>query len=100
MNQSFEKITQSLESFIQFVTKHRFVFVFFIASSAVIAALLQSNSFLNPPRNESLYQEEKALINYSKINQEVVEKLRATQEDEDFEINPIFVPDRTNPFIE
>lgn len=104
MKQDTKKSTDNLmkqsEAIVAFVTKHRIVIVFALAGAAILAALIQSNSYLNPPRNEAIYQDGVLLINYSQIDQEVVEKLRSSQNFTDIEIISDFVPNRDNPFVE
>ena len=85
---------------INFAADKKFLTVFIIASLSVVAALLQTRNYLNPSRNEELYQEEVLKINYSKIDDEIVEELLTTQEDENIEVDPLLVPNRNNPFAE
>jgi hypothetical protein len=99
-NLSTDSLKNFLPKFLNFFTKHRFSAVFIIASASVIAALIQSGTYLNPTRNDLKYEEEKVRINYSSIDEEIVEKLNETQNDANVEVNESLVPSRSNPFSE
>jgi hypothetical protein len=104
MNEKLTKITGDakliLSKITSFASRRKFLTVFIIASAAVLAALLKSQAYINPTRNEARYEEEKLKINYSTIDQEIVSKLSKTQEDKNIEVDPQLVPNRSNPFSE
>lgn len=104
MNEKLTQILTTLQDtskrFTNFASKRRFLTVFIIASAAVLAALLQSGAYINPTRNETRYEEELLQINYSTIDQEIVDKLQQTQQDVNIEVDPKLVPNRNNPFSE
>lgn len=104
MNESIAKYKEILQKrtfvFIEFITRHRAIVVFMIASAAVIAAVVQASTSLNPPRDETKFQEEVLLIDYSNIDQEIVEKLQQTQDSVGVDIDTDFDPTRNNPFAE
>lgn len=83
-----------------FISKHRTVIMVIVASAAVIAAIMQTQNYLNPARNELKYTELKSSVTTKSINQEILTKLQATQEDKTESVDSNFVPDRKNPFTE
>ncbi len=83
-----------------FFSHHRVIIVFIIASASVLLAVIQSGSYLNPTRNEDLYNEEVVRINYPSIDQETLTKLQQTQNDQDITVDPSLAPNRSNPFSE
>jgi cell division protein YceG involved in septum cleavage len=85
---------------IDFISRHRTVIVILVVCFAVIAALLQTQSYLNPTRNEDKYTEVITSVNPKKIDQEIVAKLEETQNDQNSSVDSSFVPDRNNPFAE
>ena len=94
------KLSSSAKELMRFLGKHRFLLIFLIASCAVMFALLQTRTYLNPSRDEDVYTELKTGVNYSEIDNDVVEKLQSTQDDEDIQVDANFVPNRSNPFSE
>ena len=95
-----EKLSQSGIKLISVVGKHRTVIVIFIACIAIFASVMQTQSYLNPSRNEAKYSEVQSTANSKKIDQSIVDKLSKTQEDQNSTVNSSFVPDRNNPFAE
>lgn len=85
---------------VAYITKHRTVIIVFVASTAILAALIQTQSYLNPARNEDKYTEIKATISAKKIDKTKLEKLQTTQQDKAESVDSNFVPDRSNPFTE
>ena len=100
LQDTLDKASDFGHKFANFTAKHRIVIIFLIASSAIMLALLQSRTYLNPERDEARYEEERVLINYSTVDQEIVDKLSATLEDQDINVDSNFVPNRNNPFSE
>jgi hypothetical protein len=93
--------TENKASFvIEFISRHRIVITVFVISSAVLIAVIQAQSYLNPERNEDKYIEIKSSITTREIDQEIVEKLKDTQIDREETAESNFVDDRTNPFAE
>jgi len=97
---SFSRVTASSKEIIHFMTKHRILFVFIISSLAIMLSLLQTRTYLNPTRDESLYTELSTGINYNGIDEEIVEKLKSTQNDQEVLVEADLVPNRNNPFNE
>lgn len=100
MNTILESTKKQGEKIIGVIIKYRLTVVIMIAAASVMAALVQSGTYLNPPRNEERYSEEKVKINYSSIDEKIVEKLSKTQQDASIEVNENLVPSRNNPFAE
>lgn len=83
-----------------FGTNHRMVIIFFITGIAILMALLQTRNYLNPVRNEDRYKEAVLKIKYTTIKDDIVEKLKNTENDPSVVVDPSLVPDRSNPFNE
>ena len=83
-----------------YVSKHRTVIIVVVICAAVLAAIVQTQSYLNPTRNEAKYTELKSSFNTKSIDNETLEKLQATQSDKTETVDSNFVPDRNNPFTE
>jgi cell division protein YceG involved in septum cleavage len=96
----FEKSENKALSVVGFISKHRIVITIFVICFAVLVAVMQAQSYLNPERNEDKYIEIKSTISTRQIDQEIVEKLRKTQVDREESAESDFVDDRTNPFAE
>lgn len=89
----YEKITS-------FFASHAVFLFIIIASLAILAALLQSRSYLYPTRDEQKYTEGISEINYKSIDEEALKQLAESDNDPVIEVNPALVPDRNNPFAE
>jgi hypothetical protein len=100
MKNILEKSSNKLVSTIEFISKHRIVITILVISAAVIIAVLQAQTYLNPERNEEKYLEVKSTISIREIDQEIIDKLIKTQEDRENIAESNFVDDRTNPFAE
>lgn len=85
---------------VAYISKHRTVILVLVACIAILAALMQTQSYLNPKRNEDKYTEIKSSISAKKIDDEKLEKLQTTQQDKTESVDSNFVPDRSNPFTE
>ncbi len=85
---------------VSFISKHRTVILVFVASIAVLMAVMQAQSYLNPARNELKYTEIKSSTTIRKIDEDVLRKLEKTQEDIDNTVDGNLVIDRKNPFSE
>jgi uncharacterized membrane protein affecting hemolysin expression len=100
IKQQFEKVESEFSRVLNFISKHRTVIVIFIACSAVILAVLQTQNYLNPDRNEDKYLETKSSLTIRELDQSIIEKLEKTQSDIENTADSNFVTDRTNPFAE
>lgn len=83
-----------------FVRAHGILIMFLIAGGAIGFALLRSQAYLNPPRDEAKYQELSAGVNYSKIDYTLVKKLESALNDTDVTVTQKLAPNRNNPFSE
>ncbi len=99
-NISKKDLVASMDKLSVFVARYRILLIFMLGSVAILMALLQTRSLLNPSRNETQYEEGIKSINYTTINQDIVNKLKSTQNDQAILVNPELVPDRNNPFSE
>ena len=100
LSTSISKFTAVSKQTLHFMTKHRTLIVFLVSSVAIMLSLLQTRTYLNPARNEAVYTELSAGINYKGIDEDVVKKLQSTQSDQEIQVNANLVPDRSNPFSE
>jgi hypothetical protein len=91
---------KKFEAITSFVARHTVLVFFMIASLAILAALLQSRSYLDPARDEQIYSEGVSGIQYKTIDEETLDALLASEQDEQIEVNPALVPGRDNPFAE
>ena len=87
-------------SIVLFVNNHRTILLISLACFAVIASVMQAQSYLNPVRNEAKYTELSSGITAKKLNKEIIEKLEKTQLDKDNNVSSNFAPNRNNPFID
>ncbi len=97
---SLTKFANSTQKYIRFISKYRIVLLFLIGSGAILFALIESRAYLNPTRDEDTYIELRTGVNYSEIDESIVEKLSKTQQDENIEVDASLVPNRSNPFKE
>lgn len=100
MNKQFESLKISLNKYIQYINVHQVFIVLLIASSVLVFTLVQSKTYLDPARDEAKYNEEVLKINYATIDQQVVDDISSTLDDQDINVDPNFVPGRSNPFAE
>lgn len=100
ISNSLVRLNTASKGLLHFLGKHRILIVIIISSAAIVFALFETRSYLNPGRDESIYTELSTGINYSGIDQDTVEKLRSTQNDQEILVDSNFVPDRNNPFSE
>lgn len=96
----FQKYESKAQLVVGFISKHRVVITTLVISFAVLVAVLQAQSFLNPERNEEKYIEIKSSISTRQIDQELIDKLSKTQTDKVNTAESSFVDNRTNPFTE
>lgn len=100
VKQLLEKTENKGANAVQYISNHRTVIVIVVASVAILFAVLQAQSFLNPPRNEEKYTEIKSSISIREIDEETLRKLESTLEDKENEASSNLAQDRTNPFAE
>lgn len=89
-----------VKKLIKMVRAHGIFIMFLIAGGAIGFALLRSQAYLNPPRDEAKYQELSAGVSYSKIDYTLVNKLQAALKDTDVTVTQNLAPNRNNPFSE
>lgn len=100
MNNQIESLKISAKKYLTFINHHQVFIVLVLASGILIYTLLQSQTYLDPARDETHYNEEVLKVNYATIDQEVVDQISATLDDQDIDVDPNFVPGRNNPFAE
>jgi preprotein translocase subunit SecG len=100
LNSILPKLYSFSKGLLRFMSKYRMIVILLFSSIAIVLALMQTRSYLNPTRDETIYNELGAGINYKGIDESIVEKLQSTQSDEEIQVDAILVPDRKNPFNE
>ncbi len=100
MNEQLDSAKNSLGKYLAIINKNQVFIVLVVASCILIYTLIQSRTYLNPERNEDKYSEEIIKVNYATIDQELVDEISATLEDENIDVDSNFVPGRTDPFSE
>jgi hypothetical protein len=84
----------------EFVAAHAFVIVFVVGGLAIGFSLVRARSYLNPSRDEDKYTSAASKLNYSKVDQKVLSRLKLTQNDQQSQVSKNLAPNRTNPFNE
>lgn len=100
MNEQLDGVKSNLGKYIKAVNQKQVFFVVLACSAILIYTLIQASSFLSPERNENRYTEESLKVNYATIDEEVVDEISKTLQDEDINVDSNFVPGRNNPFAE
>ena len=95
-----EKIKRTLTRLVELCTKHRFILLFMILGTAVGFALIRTSEYIDVPRNETRFVEEKLKIKYKQIDLEALASFDAAQQDEQIEVGSQFNPNRNNPFVD
>lgn len=95
-----DKIKRSLTGLVELCTKHRFILLFIILGTAVGFALIRTSEYIDVPRNETRFVEEKLKIKYKQIDLEALASFDAAQQDEQIEVGSQFNPNRNNPFVD
>ena len=83
-----------------FFATHAVMIVIVLGGAAIGYSLYRARTYLNPVRDESRYSDGSAKLNYSKIDDNVLGRLKLTQNDKDNNVNRSLVPNRSNPFNE
>ena len=94
------KLQHTASQIVQLCTKHRFILLFMILGTAVGFALIRTSSYIDVPRNEARFIEEKLKIKYKQIDLESLASFDAAQQDEQIEVGSQFNPNRNNPFVD
>lgn len=100
MNEQLDGVRTNLGKYLKIVTQKQVFFVVLVCSAVLIYTLIQASSFLNPERNEDRYTEESLKVNYATIDEDIVDEISKTLQDEDINVDSNFVPGRNNPFAE
>lgn len=84
----------------EYIALHRVFIIIVVACLAILIASVRSNGYLEPVRDENHYTEKISEVNPKKINQEILSKLKDTEDDENSEVDSNLAPGRENPFVE
>lgn len=97
---SLEKVKKIGIKIVENASRHRIIVMFAVVGVAVSFALIKTRSFIDIPRNESKYSEERLKIHYEAINEQTLNEFKAAEQDQSIEVNSKFNPNRSNPFSE
>ncbi len=100
MKNTIERAKKLSMKALEVASKHRIILMFLVVGIAVSFALIKTRSFIDIPRNEAKYSEEKLKIHYNGIDQQTLNDFKSSQQDTTIEVNPQFEPNRSNPFSE
>lgn len=95
-----DSLLDSLRSTQEFIAAHAFVIVFVVGGLSIGFSLVRARSYLNPSRDETRYTDGSAKINYSKIDQKILDRLKLTQNEQQSQVSKNLAPNRSNPFNE
>lgn len=93
----FSKLSTKL---LGFVASHRLSIMFVIFGLVVGLALFRTGSYTSPSRDEVTYEQKLTEQKSITIDTELVDKIKASIDDEDSSISENTAPGRTNPFNE
>lgn len=83
-----------------FVSIYRLTLMVVLFGVVVGFALFRASTYSNIPRNESKFEELTGQSKVVKIDTELIDRIRASVDDEDPSIGENTSPGRTNPFSE
>ena len=93
-------LATSLRRAQELIAVHALILVCVVGGLAIGFSLIRARSYLNPPRNDDRYNDATSKLNYSKIDQTVLGRLKQTQNDKENQIGQSLAPNRSNPFNE
>lgn len=82
------------------ISKYLLLFAVAISSFTIIGALLLSQHYINPERDEQIYNDGESQISFKEIDKDKLKTLEDSLEDTSVEVETEFVPNRKNPFSE
>lgn len=94
------QLTAFVEKSHTIISKYLLLFAVATSSITVIGALLLSQHYINPTRDEQVYTDGQSQVNYRQIDQEKLQTLENSLEETSVTVEPEFVPNRRNPFSE
>lgn len=104
MNNKFAKLKERFSKLgprlLGLVSNHRLTIMIVIFGLVVGLALFRARAYTNPARDEATYEQKLAEQKSITIDAELVEKIKASIDDEDASITENTAPGRTNPFNE
>jgi len=100
MKESFEHFKKNAVKVLAVASRHRIILMILVVGIAVSFALVKTRSFIDIPRNETKYNEEKQKIHYDSIDQQTLKDFQTEQQDQNIQVSPRFEPNRNDPFSE
>lgn len=100
MKTSIEQLKKRAVTVLSLASQHRLIVMLFVIGVAVSFALIKTRSFIDIPRNETKYSEEKLKIHFESIDQQTLNEFKSAEQDRSVEVNPQFNPNRSDPFSE
>jgi len=104
MNNQISKFKESFTKFgsrlFSSIANYRLTIMFVIFGLVVGLALFRARSYTNPVRDEAVYEQKLTEQEPITIDTELIDKIKASIDDEDSSITENTAPGRTNPFNE
>lgn len=104
MSEKSEALKKRIANFgtkvLEFITTYRLTIMFVIFGMVVGFALFRARNYSNPARDETVYEQVLAEQKAITIDTELIDKIKASIDDEDSSITENTAPGRTNPFNE
>jgi len=100
MKDSLQKAKKLSIRLLDVASRHRVILMAILVGIAVSFALVKTRSFIDIPRNEAKFTDEKLKIHYDSIDQQTLNDFKSAQQDTNVQVNPQFEPNRSNPFSE
>lgn len=97
---SIDQFKKPAAKFLLTASRHRVILMLLVIGVAVSFALIKTRSFIDIPRNETRYSDEKLKIHFNSINQQTLSEFKAAEQDTSVEVNSKFNPNRSDPFSE
>lgn len=91
---------ETLEKVYVFINRYILLFVILLSSGTIIGAILFTQRFLDPKRDETAYLEQSSSIIYQEIDKEKLKTLEESLDNSSVDVPTDYTPGRSNPFVE
>lgn len=95
-----ENTLKALGNSYRLIAKNRFPFIALISMAVILIAFGIIRTDINPKRDENLYSEGVSKIKYLSVDEEHLQTLKDSLQNDGVTVESEFVPNRTNPFAE
>lgn len=93
-------IQKTVKKLSSFVSKYKGTLIFAAFGLVVGLSFYRAQTYSDPARNEAHYQEQLQQSTTIDIDNELLDKIKASVDDDDTSVNQSTQPGRTNPFSE